>query len=349
MFKVYIDYNKMCDICLEQDDSDTWYKILSKQNSINVDCNVEDDDFYDENNPLLIFSQMNDIKFNDASGYMNDVIADNSKVLEQPCGAFILNIDSTKANEIQSRFGVICQSVDEMSTGLLTMEDIEIDGPNANGATWGRFPFGALGVPTNTLIIQDRYFFKSDQGENINNTYNNFVDILSTLLPRHFDDVFHVMVIVGAKKDGTAFIMPRDKVTFENVVDELEKRKKQIESQFGYTITLEVLSIPEGSYKYDKTHNRRIITNYYMIKTEWKLKAFRGKDPLADQTLTSKFLYSKGLNMLSDPPVNKHTSWISDFRDIIKESKKSLPGYYVYSCDGKHNLSTNDIKNRILI
>lgn len=86
-----------------------------------------------------------------------------------------------------------------------------------------------------------------------------------------------------------------------------------------------------------------------MIKTEWKLKAFRGKDPLADQTLTSKFLYSKGLNMLSDPPVNKHTSWISDFRDIIKESKKSLPGYYVYSCDGKHNLSTNDIKNRILI
>ena len=28
MFKVYIDYDKMYDICLEQDVSDMWYKIL---------------------------------------------------------------------------------------------------------------------------------------------------------------------------------------------------------------------------------------------------------------------------------------------------------------------------------
>lgn len=344
MFKVYIDYDKMYDICLEQDDSDTWYKILCKQQSINVDCDVEDEEFYDENNPLLIFSQMNGIEFNDASEYMNDVITDNSKVLDQPCGAFILNIDSTKAKEIQSRFGVMCQSAKDMKADFLTMEDIEIEGPNANGATWGRFPFGALEVPTNSLIIQDRYFFSSDQGENINDTYNNFTEILSTLLPRHFGDVFHVMVIV----DGTK-IMPRDNVTFEKVVDELESRKRQLESLFGYTIALEVLSVPQGSYKYDKTHNRRIITNYYMIKADHKLKAFRGQKPLADQTLTSKFLYSKGLNMLSDPPVNKHTSCISDFRDIIRQSQKSSPGYYAYSCNGCHNLSTNDIKNRILI
>lgn len=347
MFKVYIDYDKMYDICLEQDVSDMWYKILCKQQGININHSVDDDEFYDENNPLLVFSQMNGIVFNDESSYMNDIPNNNSRVLEQPCGFFVIPIDSTLANSIQSDYGVICRSsMDKVASVPLTIDDIDVDGPNANGSTWGRFPFGLLGVPTNTIIIQDRYFFKSDNGESINDTYENFTSILSTLLPRTFHGTFHVMIIVDASGDG---INRRDNVTFENIVDELEIRKNALVAQFGYTILLEVLSVPSGSYKYEKTHNRRIITNYYMIKADHKLKAFRGQTPLADQTLTSKFLYSKGLDGLSDPPVNKHTSWIQNFRDIVTQSKRSLPGYYLYSCDGNHGLSTNDIKNRILI
>lgn len=347
MFKVYIDYDKMYDICLEQDESDTWYKILCKQQGININHSVDDNEFYDENNPLFIFSQMKDIEFHDESDYMNDIPNNNCRVLEQPCGFFVLPIDSTLANSIQSDYGVICRSsMGKVDSTPLTFDDIDVDGPNANGATWGRFPFGLFGVPTNTIIIQDRYFFKSDNGESINDTYENFTSILSTLLPRTFNGTFHVMIIVDASGDG---INRRDHVTFENIVDELEIRKNALALQFGYAISLEVLSVPSGSYKYDKTHNRRIITNYYLIKADHKLKAFRGQTPLADQTLTSKFLYSKGLDALSDPPVNKHTSWIQNFRDIVTQSKRSLPGYYLYSCDGNHGLSTNDIKNRILI
>lgn len=345
MFKVYIDYDKMYDICLEQDGSDTWYKILCKQQSININHSV-DDDFLDVNNPIFLFSQMKGVVFNDESTFMDEILTDNSKVLEQPCGFFILPIDPTSADTIQTNYGVICcSSSKEIDPSLLTIPDIDVDGPNSNGATWGRFPFGSLKVPTNTIIIQDRYFFKSDSGESIDDTYENFTSILSTLLPRTFNDIFHVMVIVDASGEG---IHRRDNVTFENIVDELEKRKNTLSKQFGYAITLEVLSIPSGSPLYDKTHNRRIITNYYMIRAEHKLKAFRGQFPLADQTITSKFLYSKGLDVLSDPPVNKHNSWIQNFRDIVRQSQKSLPGYYIYSCDGIHGLSTNNIKNRIL-
>ena len=172
MFKVYIDYDKMYDICLEQDVSDMWYKILCKQQGININHSVDDDEFYDENNPLLVFSQMNGIVFNDESSYMNDIPNNNSRVLEQPCGFFVLPIDSTLANSIQSDYGVICRSsMDKVASVPLTIDDIDVDGPNANGSTWGRFPFGLLGVPTNTIIIQDRYFFKSDNGESINDTY----------------------------------------------------------------------------------------------------------------------------------------------------------------------------------
>lgn len=347
MFKVYIDYDKMHEICLEQDVKDTWYKILCKQQSININHSVDDDDFLDENNPLFLFSQMQGILFNDETNFMNEIVADNSRVLKQPCGFFVLPIDPVLANSIQTNYGVICcSSFENINPSTLTIADIDVDGPNANGATWGRFPFGMFGIPTNTIIIQDRYFFKSDSGESIDDTYENFTSILSTLLPRTFNGIFHVMVIVDASGEG---INRRDNVTFENIVDELENRKNALVAQFGYAITLEVLSVPSGSYKYDITHNRRIVTNYYVIRTEHKLKAFRGQRPLADQTLTSKFLYSKGLDVLSDPPVNKHNSWIQNFRDIVHQSQRSLPGYYIYSCDGIHGLSTNDIKNRILV
>lgn len=347
MFKVFIDYDKMCDICLEQDTSDTWYKILCKQQSINVNHSVDDKDFYDEDNPLLVFSQMTGIEFNDASAYMGDLPNNKYRVLEQPCGFFVLPINAAEAQEIQTDYGVICQSAfEKVNPAPLNLEDIDIDGPNANGATWGRFPFGMLEVPTNAIIIQDRYFFKSDSGESINDTYENFTSILSTLLPRSFKAVFHVMVIVDASGEG---IHRRDNIDFETIVDELEKRKGKLSAQFGYDISLEVLSIPKGSYKYEKTHNRRIVSNYYTIKADHKLKAFRGLTSLADQTLTSKFLYSKGLDLLSDPPVNKHTSWIDDFRDIVGQAKKALSNYYLYSCDGIHGLSVNSIKNRILV
>lgn len=347
MFKVFIDYDKMCDICLDQDTSDTWYKILCKQQSININHSVNDEEFYDENNPLLVFSQMTGVEFNDASTYMDDIPNEKSRVLEQPCGFFVLPIATAEAQEIQADYGVICRSsFEKVNPAPLNLEDIDIDGPNVNGATWGRFPFGMLGVPTNAIIIQDRYFFKSDSGESINDTYENFTSILSTLLPRSFKDIFHVMVIVDASGDG---INRRDDTDFETIVNELESRKKVLALQFGYDISLEVLSVPTGSYKYEKTHNRRIISNYYTIKADHKLKAFRGQTPLADQTLTSKFLYSKGLDALSDLPVSRHTSWIKDFRDIVRQAKKALGDYYLYSCDGNHGLSVNSIKNRILV
>ena len=56
MFKVFIDYEKIYDICLEQDESDTWYKILCKQQGININHSVDDEEFYDENNPLYLLS-----------------------------------------------------------------------------------------------------------------------------------------------------------------------------------------------------------------------------------------------------------------------------------------------------
>ena len=193
MFKIYIDYDRMYNICLEQDDSDTWYKILCKQQCININHAVDDEEFYNEDNPLLLFSQMNGVEFNDASSYINDVINDNTKVLEQPCGAFILNIDSAKASEIQKRFGVICQSTEEKNAKPLTIGDITIT--TTTPGTWAkRMPLGKV-LPSNTLILIDRYLFGSENDETLQDSYDNILDMMNAFMPETFDSEYHICII----------------------------------------------------------------------------------------------------------------------------------------------------------
>lgn len=360
MFKVYIDYNKMCDICLEQDDSDTWYKILCKQQSINVDCNVEDDEFYDENNPLLIFSQMNDIEFNDASGYMNDVIADNTKVLEQPCGAFILNIDSTKAKEIQGRFGVICQSVDAMDSKGLTIGDVTIN--TTRPSTWAkRMPFGKV-LPSNSLILVDRYLFGSENDETLQDSYNNIRDIMEAFIPESFDSEYHICIIFDtdhiqdrdirillASEKSKGFTEDERKSAFAKISTQINKIKNDFAKKYNYPIALEILSCDKrDKASYEKTHDRRVISNYFFATASHKLKAFRNGQPLQKQKIDLLTLYAKGLGDLSDIPEIAHADDIEDLRYVMQEAKNH-PMLHMYSINGNVNISVTNAKNRILI
>lgn len=339
MFKIFIDHNKVLDI-IQNDINSNWYKILSKQKKIFVN-DLNDDDCDD---PLNLFSLgTGGVQFCDETKYMKEVIVDNKKVLENPCGAFYLNIDSIIANEIQSNFGVICQNCNEMDSKILTFKDIDIYGAD-RGCTWERFPFSLEKFPINTLIIQDRYFCSSEHGESIDDTYQNFEKIIKALLPTSYNDEFHLMVIIDAKK-----INPSDHITFDDISNQFNTIKEEIENERKYKILLEVFSIPKDSYHYSKTHDRYIVTNYYMIGATHKLKAFREGEVLTEQTLTSKCLYSKGLDSnFSDSPIVCHNKWISDFRDIVKYST-TRPSVYKYSCNGTNDSGTINIKNRILV
>lgn len=341
MFKLFIDYDKAVDICLSPESEPVWYKIMCLQTESGVGINRPyDDSFYSEDNPLFLVSQSEGIEFNDESVLMDSIPENHSAVLTSPCGAFILPISKEEAAEIQNGYGVICQSVDSMSTNILTFSDIDVCGPNRNGATWGRMPFGAV-IPTNSLIIQDRYFFKSDRGENVQDIYYNFKEIIRNLLPLSLSAPFHLMVMVDGEK-----IERRDAVTFERIAEELNGIAELISDERGYPIIFEVLSIPESDRRYyPPTHDRRIISNYYSIYATHKIKAFRETQCLADQIITSKLLYSKGVkDNLSDPPEWKHRKWISDFRQMVRFSRKD----YEYSRDGYYVNGPLDIKNRIL-
>ena len=177
-----------------------------------------------------------------------------------------------------------------------------------------------------------------------------------------FSATYHVMVLY----DDTR-IEARDNVMFDDIAKQLNILKDNVEKERGYPILLEILSIPNHSYNYNITHNRRILSNFYWIEAPHKLKAFRGTENLSDQSLVSKFLYATE-NMPSnsifgdeepDNYIDNHTKWINDFKGLVVASRSSgqyssynnnryhPPVVYDFSVNGMPE-PPSKIKNRIL-
>lgn len=361
MFKVFIDYDKMRDICLDQNKADTWYKILCKQQSININHSVDNEEFYDENNPLLIFSQMTGVEFNDESSYINEVCEHNEKVLEHPCGAFILKVDDVKAKEITSRFGVLCQSANEMDARPLAIGDVTIT--TVKPDSWQkRLPFGKV-LPSNSLVIVDRYLFGSENDETLQDSYDNVGDLMEAFMPDSLDTEYHLCIIFDTdhiqdrdikeliKSDKSKnFTEEEKKKAFGKLSSKLNKIKNDFVRMHNYPVVLEVLSCDRrAGGAYLKTHDRKVISNYFFATATHKLKAFRNGQPLVRQQIDLLSIFGKGLDdSLSDVPQIAHSYDIDDLRYLMREAKNH-PKLHNYSVNGNTNISLSEAKNRILV
>ena len=360
MFKVYIDYDKMYDISLEQDKSNTWYKILCKQQSININHSVDDEEFYNESNPLFLFSQMQGVLFKDETAYMDAVSKDNSNVLTQPCAAFILNIEPNKAIEIKNRFGVLCQSTEKMDALPLTIGDVTIT--TKHGDTWTkRFPFGKV-LPSNSLILVDRYLFGSENDETLQDSYDNINDMMEAFMPDCFGAEYHMCIIfdmdrvqdrdvkslLGTEKSKDFTEEERNKA-FAKISTQLNKLKNEFVKKHKYQVVLEVLSCDRrDKQSYEKTHDRRVISNYFYATASHKLKAFRNGTSIQKQKIDLLTLYAKGIGAdLSDIPEYAHADDMKDLQYVIQESKNH-PTLHLYSINGNVNSSVRNARNRIL-
>ena len=129
----------------------------------------------------------------------------------------------------------------------------------------------------------------------------------------------------------------------------INKIKNEYVKKYGYPITLEILSCDRrDKQSYEKTHDRRVISNYFFATASHKLKAFRNGTPLQKQKIDLLTLYAKGLGDLSDVPEYAHADDIKDLRYVMQESKNH-PTLHMYSVNGNVNDSAINAKNRILI
>lgn len=266
--------------------------------------------------------------------------------------AFIMDgIDQNTATLIQSRYGVICQPVNDLDSGILTHIDpdhFELLS-NDRGYGWKRICEGLTTprIPSNCLIINDRNIFANDYpAQDKTPGLDNLEKILDSLLPLTFseglsgDNVvpYHVLVNceLSTLHDG-----------YNTFATRINKIKRQLNRP--YPIVIEFIALKRDNDFFNETHNRRIYSNYFTISCDHKLAAFSGNTSRCSQSLDVLKLFSKIEKVKSDQPVKGHDSFINKMRESVKYwMDYSRIESYCFSQNGDSRPVIHNIKNRLI-
>lgn len=252
--------------------------------------------------------------------YIKDIPRNHYRVLENPKSIFFLNIDAKTAKEIQGKYGVVCQSVNEIDDKALTKayEYNLTDGQKH--VNWDIF-FDKTNhsLPSNALIICDRYLFSADpksdkkgKEDALKLGLKNIQCILDSVLPKRFNDVYEVLIIFDSSTLDRC--REREKKMFKDIVDGLKNYADDNKRSRRYKIRFDLISADHNCTNYKKLHNRRIISNYFVVRAEYKLQAFEDNVSKATQTIFYDALFSKIVP--KEPPSGPDSPIKSQFQTI---------------------------------
>ena len=163
MFTLYTTEEKLTELCLEGAE---WYDIIRKQKTIFV-CNNSDDDKWDFTNKILMTLHRAGTSIDVDNELALKIKEDSRNVLELINPAYILDYKEEEAKAIQDKYGVIFLSTSNTPKPVLAKRGWDIDTTDENKPdTWDYFLKGNK-VPSNSLVIVDRYFFSSQNEETI--------------------------------------------------------------------------------------------------------------------------------------------------------------------------------------
>lgn len=331
-----------------------WFQILTKQSEIYL-YKETDNDILDTNNPLYLFSKSYQIKYIDASNYIKEVLKDNSLVLKFPSPVFLLDIVPQEAKKIQNQFGVIFQSIHDLNDKTLTniTETFSPDEED-NNYTWSYIFEDIKKMPSNCLLIVDRYLFANDR-ENYYIGVDNVIQILDELIPKSLNGDFIVTIVI----DYESFRNFECIQGFKKITTKLNKEKSKLRQKRNFNIIMELIGICRCSndvtnfkifnLHHNKTHNRRIATNYMITCIEHYTAYFNEGKCLGAQKIDIDTLYSKGLSNRGDAPNKIHNILIRDVIDLIELWKKEPSPPYLFSKNGNCNVSIEELQNRLLL
>ncbi len=340
-FVVYTTEENLIRLCSEKDNS--WYKIIMKVGEVVI--STTNGENWDTTNPLLQAMHRAGVNiYTGDNDFINQIATTNpEKVLEDPCAAYLLDIDTKIADKIQTKYGVICQPQGS-EKNILIQEGWEIDTAvcSEEEKSWKKF-FQGQNCPLNSVVIIDRYFFSSEPGEKIDVSLFNLRQILDALLPQSSpENVIQVIIVF----DFTKFNRNIDgDYSLQTLAEKVNKVKRAVRD---YSYTLELLSINSNCYNYQDTHNRRIIANFSITNALHKLKAFyENNKSLSDQYITFRRLFEKGLKDgdRSTAPAFSQKKILDNLIEIIETSKSSME----YACNGRVSAPGKfEIQNRML-
>lgn len=312
MFTLYTTEDKLTELCLE---GGTWYDIIRNQRTIYV-CNDSDEEEWDISNEILMNLYRGGVEIEVDNELAEDIKNDTKSVLELVNPAYILDYSEQEATEISRKYGVIFLPTQNTPEPAIAETGWTLDtSDDSKEQSWDFFLSG-IKTKYNSLVIIDRYFFSSEYGESLEDSKFNLRSILNILLPKEQMHKFTVSIIFDITK--------ADK-EMQELATEVNKIKKTL---VGHTsFDMELISIDSNCYNYDKTHDRFIVSNYFVIDAAHKIKAFRtDKTVLTEQNIHFKYLYSEGIreNDKSSKPEVSQDRILKAVCDAIHTSKREM-------------------------
>ena len=260
----------------------------------------------------------------------------------------ILDIQPNEMRQISEKYGIVCQPLDiSVIDNILFQEGVEksVERGEKNRG-WSEILKQDLTKPSNALIFIDRYMFAKDShGITFKHGVENVYDILNAVLPCQLDISYQVLLAFDAST-----LDNREDIDFKSITTEVNKLKKRLIRP--YNIDIELVSIDKRYLSnYDETHNRRIISNYFLLRLDRSLKAFANNRSLYSQTIWLDWLGSKGIvrQKNSDIPFKAQRKYLKELRKAILTLQKVRdPQAVSFAQNGNIRIPITDIRNRLI-
>lgn len=352
MTSIYTTKENLQDICLDKQ-KQAWLNMIIKLKEVYINDkdiflnNVDPDD-----DPFYILDQMQVSIITEKMEYINSIPNDPTIVLQNPNGIFLLDISVSEANKIQMEYGVLCQSIALMDDTPLTQNnkptELEQGKPNQANLSWNTIisPFNKL--PSNSVLIIDAHLFATDKFDNIKQCYdsnysngiNNVCDILNCILPNTFKGEYHIGILLTEKASSCP------NLTNERIANAINKQlKRRLNRVYNANIKIEVIFIKEGAVSHPLIHNRRIISNYFIVTADYKLAALKNGKSVCDQSIVIWSLFE---NIDKDTESDKKEKRIRIDLKKLQENLNGTNPQAIFYKNGRIQQDFKTLEHRLL-
>lgn len=331
MTSIYTTKDNLKSICLDED-KHAWLDMIIKLKEVFVN----NDDIYSkgvdpEDDPFYTLDGMQVDIISSKKDYINGIPQNPVLVLQNPSGIFLLDIPVEKANQIQKDYGVLCQSTKQLDYTPLTQPHFPtelLDGET--GKSWKAMIAHFKDLPSNSTLIVDAHLFNEDKFDERNNCYDerkrdgidNIYEILESILPKSFQDTYHIGVLITDTDKAKAARRTRSNLSNDRIATAINKLKKGLKR--GYPINIEVVFFDPNDDGHKLIHNRRILSNYFIVTADYKLAAIRNGRSICGQTIATYPLF-EAIDKYpdSDKKEKRIRNEIKQFSDFFRRQPNS--------------------------
>lgn len=332
---------------------------IPTQNPLSIESYV-----CDQPNSVWEIIDKSNIAIHSSDGFLDSIKENPHTLIDYPKDIFLID-RTTKSKVAKNNYGIVLMTERSAKSEILKLEWSEPLIFNQN-YSWHRF-FTDEGrdmakIPSNSLIIIDRYLFTDfDLG------IYNLCRILDEILPTKFNDDYHILIVSDPSEFKRYVNSPKNKKKNKALVDvkiaatEIFNAISTLRNQFRLQVELLALESFVGDRVtlsdkihfdvYSDTHNRRIVSNTFIIRAEHKFCAIKKyKNTILQSNASQTIWFDANYAGVDKKYQNIHALPIKVAEGIIKTLSKivdnhiNIGRYFLNGQEGK----SESIINRLL-